>query len=546
MNRRRKTLLYLTSSLLAAGVFIALYGIRVLNPAYTDWLMKGGDLTQHYLGWKAFRIGAWQFPIGLTNMLSYPDRSSIIFTDSIPLLSVFFKALSPLLPQSFQFFGIYGLVCFMLSGVLSSAILCRYTDSWFTALVCSLFFVLAPIMIFRMFLHTALASHWIILLGLQSIFLYEERYADHPVRTAVLFGFLGLLSGSIHIYYTVFTGFILIGYWIMDITHTHRIKTSVLTGLSFAGIFLVTVYLMGGISSHINPTSGGLGLYSMNLNSFFNPMGWSDILQGFPVLNAVQEEECLGYPGLGMLVLVIPALIIRLGKGKQINKGNRIKYVSLAVVFLLSFVFALSPAITFNDRVLFEYKLPWIISKAWSVFRATGRFCWLPLYILMFAVLINVLKQKSAAPILLTAALALQCYDLSGMLRRIHAEYAKPFTYESPLKEESFWTEVGNKPDVKHLIFTDSTRGESLYAFVDYALDHGMTVNDYYFARSDVEAMKENLKASLAEPDDENLYIFTQENLTETKKYQLIYYKADGWCIGVKNPLPGLESYRMN
>ena len=86
---------------IGAFVFILLYGVKVLNPCYTDWLMSGGDLSQHYLGWKMYRNGDWTFPIGLTDQLAYPYYTSVIFTDSIPIFAVFFKLLSPILPANF-------------------------------------------------------------------------------------------------------------------------------------------------------------------------------------------------------------------------------------------------------------------------------------------------------------------------------------------------------------------------------------------------------------------------------------------------------------
>ena len=92
INIKIKTI-YIAVMLLGALCFITVYGIRVLNPCYVDWLLNRGDLTQHYLGWCFFRESDWTFPIGLTNRLAYPDYSSVIYTDSIPLFAVFFKLL---------------------------------------------------------------------------------------------------------------------------------------------------------------------------------------------------------------------------------------------------------------------------------------------------------------------------------------------------------------------------------------------------------------------------------------------------------------------
>ena len=61
MRRKRNSdgILYILSSMIGIVVFIALYGVDVLNPFYDDWLLGKGDLTQHYLGWCFYRRGEW-------------------------------------------------------------------------------------------------------------------------------------------------------------------------------------------------------------------------------------------------------------------------------------------------------------------------------------------------------------------------------------------------------------------------------------------------------------------------------------------------------
>lgn len=65
----------------------------------------------------------------MTDMLSYPDQISIIFTDSIPCFAVIFKILSPVLPENFQYFGLWGMMCFILQGIIAARILKSYSDS---------------------------------------------------------------------------------------------------------------------------------------------------------------------------------------------------------------------------------------------------------------------------------------------------------------------------------------------------------------------------------------------------------------------------------
>src|SRR5699024_4406896 len=91
---------------------------------------------------------------------------SIIFTDSIPLFAIIFKLFRSWLPETFQYFGIWGLLCFALQGGLGALLIRHFVKKDGYAIAGSLFFVLAPIEIYRMYMHTALGAQWLLLAGL--------------------------------------------------------------------------------------------------------------------------------------------------------------------------------------------------------------------------------------------------------------------------------------------------------------------------------------------------------------------------------------------
>lgn len=104
-------------------LFIWIFGVRVLDVTYDAWLLQGTaqggffqDLTQHYMGWLYLRESDWSFPLGLIENLSYPDKISIIYMDSIPVFALLFKLFSPILPETFQYFGWWGASCFVFQG----------------------------------------------------------------------------------------------------------------------------------------------------------------------------------------------------------------------------------------------------------------------------------------------------------------------------------------------------------------------------------------------------------------------------------------------
>lgn len=209
-----KNRVWLSAAALGMITFICIYGIRVLNVTYDAWLLNGGDLSQHYLGWCFFRNSDWFFPVGLMNTIAYPNRVSVIFTDSIPLLAVIFKGLRALLPETFQYFGIWGILCFGLQGAFGALILRHYLKDEITAIIGSLFFVIAPIVIYRMFMHSALGGQWLLLFA---FWLGLERDKFSPVKKVILWSILGFLCGSIHLYFVPMCGLIMCAFLLEEL-----------------------------------------------------------------------------------------------------------------------------------------------------------------------------------------------------------------------------------------------------------------------------------------------------------------------------------------
>ena len=84
----------LTGALLGALIFLLLYGVRVLDPTSVDWILNNPspDPAQHYLGWELFRRSPVHLPyIGANYNAIYPFRTSVLFTDSLPLAALLFK-----------------------------------------------------------------------------------------------------------------------------------------------------------------------------------------------------------------------------------------------------------------------------------------------------------------------------------------------------------------------------------------------------------------------------------------------------------------------
>jgi len=140
---------YLLPPLIGAAAFFLIAGPHFLNPRNIAWLV-GGDSLQHYLGWAFFRNAPLEWPLGLSPKYGMELGGSIVYTDSIPLLAIPFKSISFLLPEPFQYFGLWVMGCFVLQAWFAYRLVGLVSAN---SLVCALgafFFVFSPPLIFRM------------------------------------------------------------------------------------------------------------------------------------------------------------------------------------------------------------------------------------------------------------------------------------------------------------------------------------------------------------------------------------------------------------
>ena len=208
-NTKRRWLAALLGAAAGMVVFFLLYGTSTLHPTYDAWILNGydeWDIQQHYAGWVLFRNSHWAFPLGLADTIAAPDGTVISFTDSIPWVSIFFKALRGVLPSTFQWFGWYTLFCFAMQGA-AGALLCArgQAKTGAGALVFStlggLLFVMLPTLWERAFRHTALASQWLFLLALYAFLEYRQNLHSGTAKFPWAMPVLAFLAVGIHPYF---------------------------------------------------------------------------------------------------------------------------------------------------------------------------------------------------------------------------------------------------------------------------------------------------------------------------------------------------------
>jgi hypothetical protein len=100
--------------------------------------------------------------------------SSIAFTDSIPLAAFIFKPFNFLLPATFQYLGLWILVCFILQVYLAARLLSHFLTDPIQIVLGAVFLALSPMLLYRLvhdgYGHIALVSHFLILGALNLYF----------------------------------------------------------------------------------------------------------------------------------------------------------------------------------------------------------------------------------------------------------------------------------------------------------------------------------------------------------------------------------------
>ena len=143
---------------------VGVIGIENISFKNTEWLHDGNESAAEQLAWYFFRNDIWRFPLGSNPNYGDEIASSIVFSDSIPILALFFKSLKSFIPDNFQYYSFWFFICFYLQLFFSFKILKKFTNSVPYSLIGSIFFLIAPIFIYRINLHVVLAGQWILLL----------------------------------------------------------------------------------------------------------------------------------------------------------------------------------------------------------------------------------------------------------------------------------------------------------------------------------------------------------------------------------------------
>ncbi len=526
-NKSGKIVLVLV--LLSSVTFICLHGPYILNPFYTDWLMTG-DRCVGFLGARAYANSRWMFPIGLLDTLHYPGVSSIIFTDSIPLLALLYKLFASIFSNlSIQYVGIWLLICYILQGTIGGLVIYKHTRSIVVICIGAFFFLMSPVLLYRFPDHPTLMGQWTVLLSMIP-FVYEEYFDKDIRRTILLFSFVAFFTAGIHMYLVLECGIMAACYCIYKAGSTKKIGTYISVLGIFAATAIIWIYLYGGLSNKSLYAGDGYGYHSGNLNSFINSMNTSLFIPRLP--NGQGQYEGFAYLGAGVLLLLIIDFCVIVHKKSWVEwEINKPLVISVIFFCIVCIILSLSNVIMLNSRVIASYPLPRSLEWFLSIFRSSGRLIWPVYYFIILMSLIILVKQcrkETTYKTILFLCVSLQIVDIYPLYSG--ARINNTIQYKSLIDEETL-SKVIKTCDIEHLVLVDDFSYDLQYSLCKVALDNKVTMNYFRMAHGNLE-YKEYAKDAVdsAKPG----YLFLYNSLANEERSSLLeYYAYDEYIVGV-------------
>ena len=538
----------ISSIAIGIATFGALTNWKILNPLFIRWLYWG-DPSTSYLGWQFFRkTPLFQFPIGASPNYGVGFASSIMYTDSVPLIAIPLKYVSFLLPNEFQYFGIWILAALILQSWFAWKIISRFISNTALALFGVVLFTNAPILIYRMVHegsgHIGFIGQFLIL---WSLHLYFERVSSIK-RWLALLGISPLVClGLVPMVFVVFLGWLLqrlIQNSISVLKRSLQVLAELLGGVAIT----IGVMWISGALMVSDPSDSGFGTYRTSLTSLIDPKvnNAFSFSRFFPDLgNLPGSEEGFAFLSITVITLLLISIpIVFKGNHPLLSQNN----IGLILATIGMGVFSLSNRISVLQRELFVYPIPSQLRKLIDPFRSSGRFVWPLIYLLILFGLMSIMtimqKHKNWGTLVLVVLLSVQIFESVGIFNNVRQRFTEiKFT---PQLLSPRWDELAQKYD--HLVAIPPLNNDpGWFELALLANKWGLSTNTTYLARFnqlDFDLAKSKTQDDLEnfQFDPKTLYILTNYppnpmNQTLLNKYgppsaeQTKSFSLDGFTV---------------
>ena len=415
---KRISITLIPSFVIGALAFCLTMDVKIISPTYIDWLYSGDSIT-NYLGWVFYRNGPWTLPWGLNPDYGAGIGGSIVFSDSIPLLGMLFKPFSALLPTTFQYFGLWYFLCFLLQSFFAWKITSLWTQDFAEKVLITLVLVFSPAFLGLLGYFAALSAHFLILWAL---YIVLRGNNDSPFA----WSFVLVISACTTFY--IFAMVLVL--WIGNITDRYLVQKQItfnnlayeiITNISliffilwFCGYFSIIDF---SVSASIKNTTGdgyGSAVHSLNVLSLIYSENWAGI---FRILSIkLNIENGFNYIGMGIIFGILFLLFIKpdiKNRSKIFIKSNPF-FISL-LLFLT--IFAITNHIRIGSYEVM-YQIPTSYAAAASVLRTSSRLFWPVYYLIVLGIIFGVVCSNARyKKLILLIILVIQLIDIGPSIK---------------------------------------------------------------------------------------------------------------------------------
>ncbi|HEX3896353.1 MAG TPA: DUF6311 domain-containing protein [Rudaea sp.] len=488
-SRRCTTLHTVAIGIIAGLTFYArIYGFELLDPTNIGWVLRG-DWGAHYGGWEMYRHAPWTWPLGSTPTLMYPLGTSVVYTDSLPLVAMLLKPASAVLPASFQYVGLWFALCCMLQGAFGALLAFARSRSLSVIFLATNFFVFAPVFIQRTN-HITLMSQWLLL---AAIWLYFRMGSFRSLHAeAWPWWLLAAVAALTTPYFVAMIFAIHAAYWFRRV-YIDRERTIVqwiaVSGVAIALTFLLW-FVSGGLMLGLSSGASAVpyGVFSFNLFGFFNSDGFSRIVPKIAIGSG--QYEGFAYLGLGVFLLLAVATM----RALLLPRRNTWRtHWPLIVAAIVTALFAASSVLLAGQHVLLDWPID---TPLLATFRSSGRFIWIAYYLIVLGAIWATLSMRRnyLSAMILFVAFALQAWELDlahVSVARLRTGQGLPAA-DVPLRDARWDTLADGRHHLTLIppLMCGVQPGTSYLPFLLLAAKHSMTLNSGYVARWDAQEAK--------------------------------------------------------
>jgi hypothetical protein len=489
-------------------------GVKIINPTTTGWLSDGDGTSE--IGWEFFRrTPLIQFPLGMNPDYGLEISSSVALDGQIPLFSLFLHPLSFLLPERFQYFGVFLVITFALNFYFARKIFMQLQLNNVQSIISSVILASGPIILSRFIDHThySLTSGWIIFYAILLILKRDLRFSKWI--------YIFLLSVLIHAYYFPF---LIVIYLCETFVGATNMKFKIKNLITLSYILLSSVFVMyisGYFYGRASSKDVGYGFFRSTLSSLIDPSGWSMLLPD--LAEAEGSYEGFAYVGIPTLfIIMVSVLLVK----KPRNDREQQSFRSLWVASILLFVYSLSNNISYSNKEILSFQSIEIFSFITSTFRSSGRFSWL-IVIIIVIYSIYILSQKIQGKYLtLVLLMSLVLGTIDYYPKLVSERNSKFNLMHNPILTNNAWKSISECYS-KIRMYPPTPGVTNYYDFVSIALSQNMAINTGRFGRvnqsavlSSYDLMHKEFKAG--EYRNDSFYVFTNADFVspEFVEYQ--------------------------